>query len=188
MPSQEEILNFMQNFGIFGILIYILWGIISVIITPLNFSLLGMSTGFIYGTFIGGLINWLCKIIGTFISFIIAQNFGRKLVEKLLSKKNLGKYDYLIQNESSVLLYATLCFIPFTPSDSLAYILGLSKLKKSTFLAITIIGNSGTAFSLAYIGSGGALKNPWFIVIMIIAIVSGLYYIHKHRKKYALHK
>lgn len=188
MPNQEEIQLFMQNLGPMGWLLYLFWGTLSVVFTPLNFSIVGLSAGFAYGTILGGLGNWLCKVVGTSLSFLLARTVGRTLVQKLISKKILKKYDHLIQDERTILLYAILCFIPFTPSDTLAYIVGLSALKKRAFFPITIIANSGTAFSLAYIGSGGALENPWFLGLMGVAILGGLYTIHRHQRTYGLHQ
>lgn len=186
-PSQADIQMWSEEAGGSAWLLLSFWGTLSVVITPLNFSLFGLATGLAYGTFGGFFINWICKIVGTSISFLLAHKFGRAVLQKLIPAQQLKKFDYLIENEKTMLLYIILCFIPFTPSDTLAYLVGMSKVKYKNFLGLSILANSGTAFGLAYLGSGGGLKNPFFLAGLVIVLCASLYYIHLHRKKYSLH-
>lgn len=187
IPNPETIQTWITGLGAWAWLGYLLWGTLSVIFTPLNFSAIGLAGGFAYGTVWAFLINWICKILGTSISFWLSHHFGRKLVERLIPQKQLSRFDYLVKSESTMLLYTVLCFIPFTPSDTLAYLVGMSSVKFRVFLPISILANSGTAFALAYLGSGGAFHNPLFLIVLGLGLLLGLAIIHNHRKKIGLH-
>lgn len=187
LPSQVDAQNWIQSFGTLGCLVYLGWGTLSVVVTPLNFSFLGLAGGFIYGTGWAFVLNWICKIIGTSISFFLAQKLGRRVLNRMVSKSFLKKFDYLIEDERTMLLYTVLCFIPFTPSDTLAYLVGMSKVRYRSFLPISIVANSGTAFGLAYLGSGGAFKDPLFLIGLGLALLGSLSYIHIRQKNHTLH-
>lgn len=186
IPNQEQISEQFTSLGAVGLLIYLGWGTLSVVFTPLNFSWVALAGGFVYGTWIGFLINWICKLVGNFIAFAIAQKYGRSVLKYFFAKNELKKYDKLISNENSILLYFVLAFIPLTPSDTIAYIVGLSSLKKSTFLIVAALGNIGTCFALAFVGSKDFVSYPWVSAIMVPVFGGGLWYIHKHRKKFGL--
>lgn len=175
MPSQEEIQIFMQSLGLLGWVIYFFWGTLSVILVPLNFSAVGLGAGFIHGTLLGGIGNWICKIIGTTISFFLTRKLGNNLVKKIVPQKINKKFSYLIDSPHSLFIYAFFCFIPMMPSDAMAYILGLSKVSSRKFIILNVFANLGTAFSLSYLGSGGAFKDPIFLGIFIFGLLSGIY-------------
>jgi len=175
MPSQEEIQLFIQNLGFFGWVIYFFWGTLSVVFIPLNFSAVGLGAGFIHGTLVGGIANWICKIIGTSISFFLTRKVGGNIVKKIVPQKIHTKFSYLIDSPHSLYIYAFFCFIPMMPSDAMAYILGLSQVSSKKFILLNIVANLGTAFSLSYLGSGGAFKDPIFLGIFIFGLLSGMY-------------
>jgi len=182
----EAVQKAIQSTGNWGLIIYFLWGLTSVVITPLNFSIAGMAGGYIYGTIPAFLINWLCKSIGSFISYYIGKHYGRTMLKYLIEEKKMAAYDKFIRSEKAAILYFGLSFIPYTPSDNLPYLLGAAKLNKRIFIPITIVGTIGTSFGTAYIGSGAAFNNLPFLSIFIIAFFLGMYWIHASKKHFNL--
>ncbi len=185
LPSQEGIQTYFENAGIWGYIVYFLFGTTAVFIVPLNFSLTGLAGGFVYGTFLAFLINWACKIIGTLISFMIGKYFGKHLIP-FMKKRGYNTYDHVMESERLILIYFIMNFIPFTPSDAIAYFLGFSKMKARVFIPISALSSTGTAFTLAYVGSGEALSNPIFLAGLAVVLGSGLTWLHLHKRAYRL--
>lgn len=104
----------------------------------------------------------------------------------IIDDEQSKKYDQMFQSEKAALLYFILCFLPFLPNDYAAYFIGFSSQKKEVFIPITLLGNLGSSFSLAYLGSGKAFGNPFFLTAFTILFTSGLYWIHAERKKFHL--
>ncbi|MBT4384727.1 TVP38/TMEM64 family protein [Candidatus Peregrinibacteria bacterium] len=182
MPSQEAVQSFFENYGVWGYLFYVLFGISAVVVVPLNFSLTGIAGAFVYGFWVGVFTNWICKIIGTLIAFSLGRYFGSKLFP-LFNKEKVAYFKKLMESEKAIIIFFLLSSIPFTPSDAMAYFLGCSPMKKITFIFITSLGSFGTSFTLAYIGSGQALDKPIFIVGLGSIMAAGLFWIHMSKQK-----
>jgi uncharacterized membrane protein YdjX (TVP38/TMEM64 family) len=182
MPSQEAVQSLFENYGIWGYLFYVFFGISAVIIIPLNFSLTGIAGSFVYGFWVGVFTNWFCKIIGTTIAFLFGKYFGSKLFP-YFKKENVTYFKKLMESEKAIIIFFLLSSIPFTPSDAMAYFLGCSPMKKLTFILITSLGSFGTSFTLAYVGSGQALDKPIFIIGLGSIMATGLFWIHSSKNK-----
>lgn len=186
MPNQEAIRNWVGQYGSLGFFAVFFLAYISTVVTPLNFGAIGFAGGFLYGVAGGLPLLWAARTLGNFTNFFLTKKFGRRILSFFFSERFVSNYDRLLNSEKSAISYFILCFLPFFPSDYASYFLGCSKLKKHTFILITLVGNVGSAFSLAYIGSGAGLKNPYFLASLSLLLVSGLYWIHSEKKKLAL--
>jgi uncharacterized membrane protein YdjX (TVP38/TMEM64 family) len=185
LPSQVELQLLMESYGYWGIFLYLFFATASVTITPLNFSLFGMAGGFVYGTWTAFFLNWFAKVVGTSLAFWIARKLGNQVLP-FFTKRDIKDVRRMLNSEKLVLAYFALCFIPFTPSDNIAYLLGFSNMKARHFIPITIVANSGTAFTLAYIGSGEALDNLLFLIVLGFALIIGLSWLHKNKDTFEL--
>ena len=114
--SREALQAFIEAQGWIGIIIYLLWGTTSVVVTPLNFSIAGMAGGYIYGTEFAFVMNWICKTTGSLIAFWIAKRYGRQILRFFIEERQMAAYDRFIHSEKAILLYFALAFIPmYTP-------------------------------------------------------------------------
>lgn len=176
LPSKEVIQNVYKSWGNWGYAFYLLIGTIAIFIVPLNFSLIGLAAGFVYGTWIAFLSNWFCKILGNLIGFFLGRKFGPRVLSYFTLKQQ-EKFHQIVKSEASLMIYFVMSLLPFTPSDALSYFLGATKIKKRVFIPILILGSSGTSFALAYVGSGEAVQNPFILVGMFIVLLTGLAWI-----------
>jgi len=169
--SQEQVRSFIQGFGPWAPIIFILIQIFQVVITPLSHYAVGIVGGFVFGTWKGFIYNWIGRVIGTFIAFWLARKIGRKIIKHLVKKKNLNKYDNLFEKGKLVLF--AMYFLPLFPDDELSYLAGLSSIKPRMFNMIMAIGHIGGSLGLAYIGSGISLKDPLFIILSLVSLIIG---------------
>lgn len=185
LPSQVQVQEMINAWGVWGYLFYILFGVTAVVIVPINFSLIGMAAAYVYGFWTAFLTNWGIKVIGNFLAFLIGRYFG-DIAFKYMSNKTRETYQNIAQSEGAVIAYFVMSFIPFAPSDFLPFFLGSSDMQKRIFVIISFVSNIGTAFSLAYLGSGRAFDNPLVFAGLVLAIIIGLSWLHRNKKKFGL--
>ncbi|MBU3940671.1 MAG: VTT domain-containing protein, partial [Nanoarchaeota archaeon] len=137
--SQEQIRNFIEPFGIWAPVIFILIQIIQVILTPISTSVVSIAGGFIFGTWQGFLYNWIGRVIGTLIAFWLGRRFGRKIIRKFVNMEKLKKYDSFVEKGKFILFL--MYFLPFFPDDELSYLAGFSSMKAKTFVIIALLGH-----------------------------------------------
>ncbi len=173
--NRQQINIFIKSFGLWAPIIFITISIIPVVLTPLNHGVFGVVGGFIFGPWVGFLLNWTAKIIGTTINFMIGQTLGRKAINRFTKTDDIKQFNLIFDR------HKFLIFIGFSINDTLSYLAGISNMKLKAFLPLTICSQIMPALILAYIGSGISLSDPLLIVLsLIIILFAGLYFYLKN--------
>src|SRR3989338_7524612 len=160
--NQETIRDFVNQFGIFAPLAFILLQIVQVVISPFSHYAVSIAGGFIFGTWWGFLYNWIGRVIGTAIAFYLGRYLGRKIIQKVVKEETLKKYDSYFA-KGYVLLFLAY-FLPLFPDDELSYLAGFSTMNPKIFLPLMAIGHISGSLSLAYLGNGiSSVQDPLFI-------------------------
>ena len=179
--SQESIRNFVNSFGIFAPIAFILLQILQVVITPISHYTVSIAGGFIFGLWQGFIYNYIGRVIGTAIAFYLGRKFGRKIIQHVVKPETLKKYDYYF-NKGKLLLFLAY-FLPLFPDDELSYLAGFSSMSPWVFLSIMAIGHLSGSLSLAYIGNGiQSIREPMFIFLSLITLIGGIWFVLKYRK------
>src|SRR3989344_3578669 len=87
--AQEAWRNKIVVFGVFAPLAFVLIQALQVIITPISHYSIGVLGGFLYGPYLGALLNWTGRMIGHIAAFFIARFFGRRIADKFVSFETL---------------------------------------------------------------------------------------------------
>ncbi len=178
--NQEKLRIFVESFGFFSPIIFILIQILQVILTPINHYITGILGGFIFGTWKGFIYNWIGRIIGTLIVFYLARKFGRTIIKHIVKPNTLKKYDKIF-DKGKILLFL-MYFLPLFPDDELSYLAGFSSMKSKVFIPIMMLGHISGSLSLSYIGSGISIKDPLFIFLSLLTLISGTLFIVFYKK------
>ncbi len=168
--SKDVIRNYIIGFGIWAPIVFVLLQIIQVVLTPVSHYAVGLAGGFIFGTWYGFLLNYIGRVIGHFIAFLISRTIGRPIVEKLVKPENLAKYDKFWEKGGSFLLFL-IYYVPLFPDDEMSYIAGTSKIKLLPFIMANVFGQTGGALALAYLGNGIKIKTITFVIVFLITCV-----------------
>ena len=91
--NREELLKIVQDLGPLGPLAYIGLQILQTVIAPIPGNAVGAIGGLLFGWW-GILWTTIGATIGAAFVFWISRRFGRKLVEKLVKKESLDKFDF----------------------------------------------------------------------------------------------
>ena len=174
--SRDQIRNYLGNFGPYAPIIFVCISTIPVIVTPLNHSIFGLAAGFIYGPWLGFLLNLIAKLVGTLVNFGIGSIIGKVTLRRWASDEVVRDYDHLFEKGKIALFL--LYFVPFLTNDMLSYFAGASNLSFRTFFIIMFFGHMGTSFSLAYIGSGAKLNDPFLVGILVVVAIASIIYFY----------
>ena len=126
------------NFGIYGMAIYVLITIVSIVLAPISsFPLIPLAAN-LYGWKISAILNIIGWSIGAIISFILARKYGVPLISKLISLNEIYKIEKLVPKEN---VFWSVVFLRMSiPVDILSYALGLfSKISFRAYILATII-------------------------------------------------
>jgi len=174
--DQEKIRTIINSFGIFGPILFILLQITQNVIAPIAHYPILLAGGFIWGHYIGFVLNWIGTILGTYLIIILTKKYGRPIVNKMVSKKIIEKYDWIFKKISPYglfLIYA----LPVFPDDEITYLIGLSNMpKKNIFWAIILGKIPGAA--LSFTGNNALTGAIPTLIIQIIVLILGtiIYY------------
>jgi len=179
--NQETIRDFVNQFGIFAPLAFIVLQILQVVITPFSHYAVSIAGGFIFGTWQGFIYNWIGRVIGTAIAFYLGRYLGRKIIKHVVKEETIKKYDYYFDKGKLLLFLAY--FLPLFPDDELSYLAGFSAMSPSIFLPLMAVGHISGSLSLAYIGNGiQSVKEPMFIILSLITLIGGIWFALHYRK------
>ncbi len=179
--SRRKIVNFINSFGPLSVVIFIGLQILQVIVAPIPGEVNGFIGGYLYGPVLGTLYSTIGLTIGSWLAFVLARRLGLPFVERVISPQVIAKYDYFMEHRG-ILITFILFLIPGFPKDALSYMIGLSHMKTSTFLAVCTAGRLLGTIMLSV--SGNCARNDQNIAMAAILGISALfvalaYYYHE---------
>ncbi len=163
----DKIINFVNSFGAFAEIIFVLLVILEVVFAPIPPLILYFAAGILFGSFLGGILILFGNLIGAGIDFQIARNLGRKFIEKRIDYKKRKKFDKFSEKYGNLSIFL-LRINPLTTSDLFSYLAGLSKMKIFPFLISTGLGLIPLIFIQTYFGDIFVKNSPFLILIFLI--------------------
>ncbi|MCS7215933.1 MAG: VTT domain-containing protein [Thermodesulfovibrio sp.] len=149
--NEEKLRKFIHSLGPFGVIGFIVLQAFQVVAAPIPGEVTGLLGGYLYGTFLGVILSTIGLTIGSVFAFVLGRVFGKPFVEKVVDPTVLNKFDYLLHNKGTFLVFF-LFLIPGFPKDYLSYLLGLSKL---SLLEFTVIAGVGRLLGTTLLSLGG---------------------------------
>lgn len=164
--DNESVVNFVDSFGIFSYIVFILLVILECVFAPIPALALYVAGGALFGALLGGILTLIANLIGALIAFWIARRFGREFVEKRVDDNVRKKFDKFSEKYGAFSLFL-LRINPFTSSDLFSYLAGLTKIKIKTFILGTGLGLLPMIFAQAYFGEAFVQNYPKLYTILI---------------------
>lgn len=180
------------NSGQYGILTFIfievLLFILFCFVPVLNTALVVLGC-ILFGAKTAFFISWLTSIISSIVLFFLGDKFGEKLAVKLIGKDELEHAQDLIDAKSKLLLPIVFS-IPIFPDDAICIVAGMTKMKFSFFIIVTIIFRGLDNLLVCFFGSGiivwSELRTVDWIIIFNLIIID-TYLILKFQKFFENH-
>jgi uncharacterized membrane protein YdjX (TVP38/TMEM64 family) len=169
--SSDKLSKFLQSLGPYSPAVFVLLQILQVVAAPFPGELTGVAGGYVYGETMGFVLSMVGLAIGSWVAFELASILGRPFVERFVSQEVLQKFDFLTTNAGVVICFL-LFLIPGFPKDYLCYLLGLSRMKLSTFLIVSIIGRIPGTYLLTV--QGAKFRSQEYYAVAIFAAISAV--------------
>lgn len=175
--SPEKFRNYIQGFGVFAPIIFVIINAFQVIITPISWPVVGQAGGYIFGFWLGSFLNWSGRVVGSIGAFYIARLFGEKIVKRFISKETHKQLEKLI-NKGAVFVFLVTA-LPSAFDDELAWVSGLMGMRAITFILIALIGDISGSVVLAYVGANIAQSNYIPFIVNTVLTIAGIILISK---------
>lgn len=139
--STTSLQRFIQQFGEYAVVIFILLQIIQVIIPILPGGISSVAGLLMFGNGWGLLYSCIGLIIGEAIGFLLVRYYGVSFVQLILSPKKYQKFDQLLTQKTKD-IKKVLCLtmlIPFAPDDLVCLVAGLTKISFKEYIQIILL-------------------------------------------------
>ncbi|MBZ9633280.1 TVP38/TMEM64 family protein [Clostridium sp. FP1] len=141
-----------RSYGNFSILVFILMQVIQVVVFFIPGEFIQVAGGYIFGTFLGGIISLMGITLGSIVVYFISNNYGKLLVEKLILNKKVKFFRKILKAGSKKFVVFIFYLVPGIPKDALAYICGVSDISFKDFFIYSTLGRIPGIFISSYFG------------------------------------
>lgn len=167
--DSDKVVNLLSPFKGWAFIIYFLIMILEVVIAPFHPFPFYVAGAMIFGPFLAAVLACLGGAIGGAIAFWIAKKWGRRHVEKIVSKERIEKFDNFSKNHGGWSVFL-LRVNPLTSTDLWSYVAGVSKISFWKFMIGTFIGLIPAIFIQVYIGIP-IKNNPILFKLFMVGIL-----------------
>lgn len=150
--TQEGFREYLQSFGVWGWAVLLLLQILQVFIALIPGELLETAAGFAFGPVSGTLVCYVGVAVGSAIIFFLTRRFGLKLVEIFIPREKINELKFINTEKKRNGLIFLIFFIPGTPKDLITYFVGLTDIKFSSFLLISLVARIPSVISSTFGG------------------------------------
>lgn len=183
-PQQFRV--WVNSKGFSGVLAFVGMNILQVLFAVIPGGPFEIGAGYAFGVVRGTLICDFSMTLASVIIFLFVRRFGMRFVELFVSREKIESVKILKSSRRSEGIIFLLFLIPGTPKDLLSYLVGLTDLKLSHWIAICAIGRMPAIFLSVL--SGNALNRAEYesvvilFVIMIALSICGFLFYRFHNK------
>ena len=118
LTSKNRLVQFIKETRTHAATIFIGLQILQVVAAPLPGEVTGFAGGILFGPLWGVVYSTLGLTIGSWLAFMLARWLGRPIVERLVSRATIVRYDYVMKHKGLLLAFL-LFLIPGFPKDIL---------------------------------------------------------------------
>ena len=164
--SIEKFREFIQSFGSYAVIIFILIQFLQVVILPIP-SFITIGAGVVlFGAFWGAIYSCLGIISGSLVAYFTGKIFGFKIAKWLVGERNLDKGLKLISGRDRVVLTFMFLF-PFFPDDLLCFVSGITTVSPYFFVVMIFITRIVSVFVSSYSLNNSIIPyNTWWGILL----------------------
>jgi uncharacterized membrane protein YdjX (TVP38/TMEM64 family) len=166
--NKESLRLYVESWGAWAPLAFILIQGFQVVFAPIPGEFTGAVGGFIFGAIPNVVYSTIGLTLGSVLAFILARIVGQPIVQVMVGKKGLKRFEFL-QEKHGLLLSLVLFTIPGFPKDILSYMLGLSPMGFFPFLLVCFFGRIPGTIMLSV--SGAAVFDENWTLLIIVSVV-----------------
>lgn len=169
--TPNDFKSFIDSFGVAGILVALAIQMLQVIIALIPGELVEIGLGGAFGALEGTLLCMLGVGLASALVFAATKRFGVRLVELFFPREKIDGLRFINSEKKLKRTVFLLFFIPGTPKDLLTYFVGLTRMKLSDFLAISLLARIPSVVT-STIG-GNLISEKDYVAAIVLFAVTG---------------
>ena len=182
VSSIDKVRQLFSDYGNSAVFLYILAQVTQIVICIIPGQWLQIGAGIAWGFWIGYLLSFLGALIGSIITYYLADWLGRDAMHVFFGEEQVEHYTELFNSKKALIIVFLVYLIPGLPKDLCSYVAGISKMKAKPFIIISLIGRTpGMMGSLLFgqqLGEGGYIGAVIICIIAILLFALGIIF-HK---------
>lgn len=159
-----------SNF-LLGVCVYMFLQVLQVLVALIPGGVIQILGGVLFGNFWGTVLCSLGILAGSAIVFFMVRRFGMPVVEAFIDRKGIKKFEFLNDTKKLEITVFILFLIPGMPKDVLTYLAPLTKIKLSSFLALSMLGRF-PAILLSIVFGANLSEGNILAAVIIFAMVA----------------
>ena len=171
--SPENFKSFIESFGVTGWLIGFLIQVLQVVIALIPGEIVEIGLGSAFGAVGGTLLCMVGVAFASALVFLATKRFGLRLVELFFPREKIDSLWFINSEKRLKHTVFILFFIPGTPKELLTYFVGLTRMKLSEFLAISMIARIPSVVS-STIGGNMISEQDYVSAVVLFAITGAV--------------
>ena len=176
MKDVESFKEYLNSFGIYGIFVGFLLQVFQVFIALIPGEVVEVGLGFTYGSIIGTLICYSGLFVATSFVFLIVKKFGIKFVELFVSMDKINSLEFVRKNINNPLrlqkIAFILYFVPGTPKDLFTYFFGITPMRYSEFMTVSLLARIPSVISSTV--GGNLIASGNYVLAIVLFAATGL--------------
>ena len=170
--SQEAFRSYIRSFAPWDWLVMLALQILQVFVALIPGEIVETAAGFVFGPWLGTLICYLGICVASTLIFTLTRRYGVKWVEAFVSREKILSLRFLNTAQKRNFLIFLLFFIPGTPKDLLTYFVGLTDIKLSNFLFLSMVARVPSVLTSTF--GGHLLGEERYIGAVILFAATGI--------------
>lgn len=168
--SREAVERTVESWGVYGPLVFVLINFAQVILAPIPGQAVGVAGGYLFGFWLGFLLNVAGILLGSLAAFGLARAFGKPLVDRFVGPHTR---DFLERaaSKNGVRGLFVLYLLPFLPDDALCLMAGLTPIRWSTFALVVVLGRSPGSLVASLTGAGLVDLPLWAWAVVAVGAI-----------------
>jgi len=183
--KSKDIINLVEQAGIWAPLVYIILFALTHIIAPLSGTPVYFAGYVLFKNRIQ-IYTYLATMLSATVNFWIARKLGRDLVAKLLGKKDMNKIDQFTEDFG----VKSLIFLRLFQGhlvDFISYAYGLTSIKFTSYIVITVLAPIPWLLLWQFyifprVNNIGDFTTWFLVTLMPFLLISWLFFRYKKRK------
>jgi len=145
-----------------------------VVLAPIPGQVVGLASGYLFGTVWGSLYSIIGTVLGSWMAFRLARTFGRPLVERFLPSASLERFDRGMRERGLPFLMVVF-LLPFVPDDAACLAAGLTAIPIPALMLAALMGRTPSLIVSAWLGASATeLSAAQWAAAISITLLLGL--------------
>ena len=166
----QTLQNILLDYPIIAPIIFIIVRILPIVIPPIPGLLIDVLGIAVFGWLYGFILAEIAVVTASMISFYIGRRFREPLLGKFISIKKIHEWEDKLSEKEKFWGLISLRFVSSPFFDIVNYVAGLTKIKASTYLFVTIIVTAPLGFIIYYFG-GMVLNTPLILICGVVLLI-----------------